>query len=335
MATSQCRIISHSVARKFGYTDVASLLGAVPEHMRCVNTSDTDSGVFIDPERLHLFHNADGASYLTIVNSFLPTLVNDCIDRHAFVSQSIADTTAVAEIWGGTQDERDYVIDIPSKPYFSEPPFTRMGMSRSGSRGKGTGSAGRSLLDATVVKAIVDSQHLITDVSHLGLFVSGIGPDKLSDLITNVLAFSLCEFTASECTRFGKTYLLAKARVGGWDHGSHRYEIDRELSVLECNDEPWVLVPKYIVSKKPLARTRDLVRAAVLRWLESTFPQHAKTIRSDRLRSESPSLTPWLDRLQLPSGSEKQALVELMKAHQEIHGIVLSSTQSGRSDIDR
>lgn len=85
----------------------------------------------------------------------------------------------------------------------SEPNETRLGMSAYEPSGRGV--SGKQAFD--LYEALVDSEAaktgVLSEIAECDLFISGIGPDKISDITTNVIRGPLVEYTQRQCELHG------------------------------------------------------------------------------------------------------------------------------------
>lgn len=81
----------------------------------------------------------------------------------------------------------------------SEPNETRLGKSRGEARGRGV--SGKQEFD--LYNALVDSEAartgILSEIAECDLFIPGIGPDKISDITTNIIRSHLVEYTQEQC----------------------------------------------------------------------------------------------------------------------------------------
>lgn len=84
-----------------------------------------------------------------------------------------------------------------------EPNETCLGKSKGRPRGKGV--SGKQGFD--LYQALADSEAaktgVLSEIAECDLFIPGIGPDKVSDITTNVIRNHLCEYTRQQCELHG------------------------------------------------------------------------------------------------------------------------------------
>lgn len=85
----------------------------------------------------------------------------------------------------------------------SEPNETRLGLSQGEPSGRGV--SGKQAFD--LYEALADSEAartgVLSEIAECDLFIPGIGPDKISDITTNVIRGPLIEYTQKQCELHG------------------------------------------------------------------------------------------------------------------------------------
>jgi hypothetical protein len=130
--------------------------------------------------------------------------------------------------------------------YLSEPRETFLGFSRARPQGRGLGrmQADRILLALRNSRAFKSG--LLADLAETELFIDGIGPDKISDLTTNVIRGSLIEYTQHQCDLHGIEMNEGVPSSQMWHASKRRWQQDYvDLPVVD--GKPVVLIPKYLV----------------------------------------------------------------------------------------
>ncbi|MDA2440698.1 hypothetical protein ACTFO8_29115 [Bacillus cereus group sp. MYBK65-1] len=130
-----------------------------------------------------------------------------------------------------------------------EPNETCFGLSRNNPRGTG---ASEEML-AEVFDYIVSQQMieagLIKRLEDLHVFIDKFGPDRLSDLVTNVIRKHLVQFTKEQCELHGIPLGNERIDIGPyWNNESKTWEICNDFPLL-ANDKLILLVPKDITVK--------------------------------------------------------------------------------------
>jgi hypothetical protein len=131
----------------------------------------------------------------------------------------------------------------------TEPNETHFGVSRGQSKGRGVGPE-RSL---EIIQALAGSaairSGIITDLEETVLLIPGIGPDLISDLITNIIRGSLISYTQLICAHYNIPLVEGVASGPIWDASTHTWR-EEFTSMPVVNGRRLLLVPKFIVRKK-------------------------------------------------------------------------------------
>ena len=97
----------------------------------------------------------------------------------------------------------------------AEPNETRLGKSEGQPRGRGV--SGKQRLD--LYEALADSEAaktgVLSEIAEFNLFIEGIGPDKISDITTNIIRGLLIEYTQSQCLLHGIATVEFRPEVSG------------------------------------------------------------------------------------------------------------------------
>lgn len=95
-------------------------------------------------------------------------------------------------------------------------------------------------------------KNLIKDPMDIVVFVKGFGEDRLSDLITNVIAKELQMYTESiikQSTEFENLTFLEKTSWY-WDKNTHSWKEFSYNQMLDFNKKPLTLIPKRFLTNK-------------------------------------------------------------------------------------
>ncbi|HKB88486.1 MAG TPA: hypothetical protein VKC53_02425 [Patescibacteria group bacterium] len=125
-----------------------------------------------------------------------------------------------------------------------EPNETRFGLSRKKPKGKGV--SGKQSID--VFEKLKNSKAVKTgflkDLSDCELLIPGIGTDKISDMVTNIIKVKLLEYTEDQCN----TYNIPTEKVSSgkyWNPASQIWEEDYKNLPIYKNSKI-ILIPKAI-----------------------------------------------------------------------------------------
>jgi hypothetical protein len=87
--------------------------------------------------------------------------------------------------------------------HLSEPQETFLGFSRHRPQGRGVGRMQADQILSALRASRAFNTGLLVDLAETELFIEGIGPDKISDLTTNVIRGTLIEYTQNQCHLHG------------------------------------------------------------------------------------------------------------------------------------
>lgn len=130
--------------------------------------------------------------------------------------------------------------------YLSEPQETFLGFSRARPQGRGVGRMQADQILAALMNSRAFKTGLLADLSETELFIDGIGPDKISDLTTNIIRGTLIEYTQNQCDLHGIEMNEGVPSNQTWDASKRRWEQDY-VNLPVVDNKPVILVPKYLV----------------------------------------------------------------------------------------
>lgn len=149
----------------------------------------------------------------------------------------------VLELWENGKEKR--LIQELFK--FNEPKEVCLGLSKSGTQGKGLGKDESSKLFRYLMDSRAVENGVINESSDIPIFVPNIGHDKLSDLTINVIRKHLIEYTKDQMNLYDIP--LTNHDSGSyWDTKTHSWKHSDE-DMLVIDDKPVILVPKAIVCR--------------------------------------------------------------------------------------
>ena len=127
-----------------------------------------------------------------------------------------------------------------------EPNETCLGFSQENPSGRGIGGIQARDLLRHLKKSKAVQTGLISDIAELDLFVDNIGPDKISDMTTNILRGLLIKYTQEQCDLHGieLTHKVPSGYI--WDIEKKRW-IQDYVYLPVINGKKILLVPKIMV----------------------------------------------------------------------------------------
>ena len=137
-----------------------------------------------------------------------------------------------------------------------EPNETCLGFSQSDPSGRGIGGIQARDLLQHLKKSKAVQTGLISDIAELDLFVDNIGPDKISDMTTNILRGLLIKYTQEQCELHGiaLTYKTPSGYI--WDISKKRW-IQDYVYLPIINGKKILLVPKIMVRWSTSLKSSD------------------------------------------------------------------------------
>lgn len=139
--------------------------------------------------------------------------------------------------------------------HFQEPNETRLGLSRGASHGAGIGPTQAQALFEALARSSAVKTGFIQALEDCELVVEGVGPDKISDLTTNIIRRHLADYTLTQCELHGiPTMNLPLAPY--YSLASDAWVADY-FPLPMAAGRPLLLVPKVIVRYSPASDPRD------------------------------------------------------------------------------
>lgn len=167
----------------------------------------------------------------------------------------------VFECYGDTE-EKERLMELLN--YGHEPNETKLGLSESKSKGKGTSDEGLYQIFKDIYKRDLVNKKLIEKPMDLCVFVHDFDKDRMSDLVTNILRKKLCDFTLMQCKKHNFDISDNEINIGkSWNYKLECWE-DVVSRVPLVNDEPILLVPKKIVRRNYIYSVNEYLNKKVL-----------------------------------------------------------------------
>ena len=159
----------------------------------------------------------------------------------------------------------------------SEPNETRLGVSSGLPQGRGISGKQAFDLYKSIASSKAAKSGLVSELSECDLFIDGIGPDKISDMTTNILRKFLIEYTQRQCD-LHNIELGAKIPSGFiWDEGR---QIWREEYVFlpTYAGAKLLLVPKNFVRRNLAMNSQDYLNKHILEYLQAEHLQSGSAL---------------------------------------------------------
>lgn len=138
----------------------------------------TDTPLFLDPGAFHEGQGAFAESCSRDISEFFEAVL------HA----------------AGTGD---WELGLSLLKGLREPDEIQMGFSQGKPRGRGVGEAQAEQIFETILHSKAVQSGMIQDLNDALMFVPGIGPDKISDITTNIIRKHLIEYTQNQFEIYG------------------------------------------------------------------------------------------------------------------------------------
>lgn len=149
----------------------------------------------------------------------------------------------------------------------SEPTEIHLGVGTKPRAGRGIGEDQEARLIAALANSHAAKTGAIQTIQELELHIPGVGPDKVSDLVANIILGLLAEFTEEVCNEYGVSTRPC-AVSGFWNPVSLEWDGGYfNLPVHQSHD--YILVPKQFIRRdKDLMNHRDFYNKYVLEVLQ-------------------------------------------------------------------
>lgn len=190
---------------------------------------DTDVRLFIDPTSFPLLDNDWGLECTSLIRGYFQKVIN-------YIKQG----------------NKKGALALLS--FLNEPNETHLGFSKRRSIGKGLGIDRAIKLYDSLVESEVVNSGLLEDLEETAFMIDGIGPDMISDIVTNIIRGKLIEYTQEMCQKYEiPTSLVSSGYVLNLDN--ERWEKTEVWlpgpKSRNGHYEKLLLVPKDIVRRSP------------------------------------------------------------------------------------
>lgn len=181
---------------------------------------DTDIQLFIDPYAISKREDLFSQESSQIIVNFFQGIIDDIRNK-------------------------DYPTAKFKLSRLSEPNETHLGLSSNKPMGKGvSGDQSIDVFERLRSSKAVETG-FIKDISDCELVIPGIGRDKISDMVTNIIKTKLLDYTEEQCNTYNiPTTSVPSGRV--WNPLTSKWE-ERYTNLPIYKDKKIILVPKIIV----------------------------------------------------------------------------------------
>lgn len=154
--------------------------------------------------------------------------------------------------------------------HLHEPNETFFGESTGIPSGRGVGSDKADDLANALINSRAFETGVLADVSEAELFVSGVGRDTISDLVTNVIRGLLADYTASECALHGVPTQATATLGPSWNIETRDWEA-RNYNLPRFGRRPILLVPRFSVRRRLSLNSQEFYNNAMVEHLQSEY----------------------------------------------------------------
>lgn len=210
-----------------------------------------------------------------------------------------------------------------------EPNQTRLGLSKgSNPRGRGIGGEQSNWIYDALIESTAVKTGFIKDLEECELLIEGIGPDKVSDITTNIIRHKLIEYTQIQCELWDiKAQNVPSGNV--WNGNTKKWENDY-VNLPVCNDKSVILVPKAIARFYIELDHNEYYQHFVLNFLQTEHLNASSSlVRTLRDGTKRP---PYKTDLKKEYPLTKSYLYRFSQEHPEILAAYKSSKRSQNND---
>jgi hypothetical protein len=152
--------------------------------------------------------------------------------------------------------------------HLSEPQEIHLGVSRKARGGRGLGTVQSDQVVEALANSTAAKAGVIQAIEELELHVEGIGPDKISDLVGNIILGELALYTEEICQEYGiPTNHIA---ISGFWNSDHRVWDGGYFNLPSRDTHAYILVPKRFVRRPhDLLNHQEFYRKYVLNVLQN------------------------------------------------------------------
>jgi hypothetical protein len=159
-----------------------------------------------------------------------------------------------------------------------EPNDSFLGVSKGKPAGRGVGRQQAEKIYLNLRKSKAIETDIITDLSDYAMFIDGIGPDKISDMTTNIIRGRLLQYTNDQCDLLGIPLTASLPSGLLWDRVNRKWKqiyVNRPYH----DENSILLIPKRYVKW----------RGAVNKRTKSYYKHFVRNfIREEQLRTNGP-----------------------------------------------
>jgi hypothetical protein len=185
---------------------------------------DTDVAVFLDPTAIRQMESAWGHECKSLIQTFFESVLRLIRD-------------------GRDADAQRLLASLNERNEF------HLGYSAGESRGHGFGEDSAKWIWSTLTRSKAAATGLLRDLEDTVLMIPGIGPDMLSDAVSNIIRGPLLRYTQDMCAYYGIPTMADVDSGPIWNPVAERWD-HVFLPLPVTKDTRLVLVPKILVRRR-------------------------------------------------------------------------------------
>ncbi len=214
----------------------------------------------------------------------------------------------------------------------SEPKEIHLGVSKKARAGVGLGP----VQEGQIIRAITHSTALasgaIQDIQELELHIDGVGSDKVSDLIANIIKGYLAEFTQEMCTTYNIATIPCTVNFF-WDSDALEWTSDRYHLPARGGDY-YLLVPKdFVRREQDLANHQTFYKQYMLDFYIRERQSGAASLTAT-LQTQTPRVTKASLRKDPSFPSNKASVSSFIQEHPDIIEQYREKLRQGPNPMD-
>lgn len=154
--------------------------------------------------------------------------------------------------------------------HLHEPNETFFGQSLGRPSGRGVGEYKALDLANALINSRAFETGILSDVSDAELFIPGVGPDTISDLVTNVLRGLLAEYTATQCALHDIPTTQTTLLGPSWNIVRRDWEATT-YNLPSLEGRPILLVPWVSVRRRLSINSQEFYNHHMVSYLQSEY----------------------------------------------------------------
>lgn len=186
----------------------------------------------------------------------------------------------------------------------SEPNETHLGVSSGPPQGRGVSGKQAFDLYQSLAASKAAKIGLISELSECDLFIDGIGPDKISDMTTNIIREFLIIYTQNQCNLHNIPLIGTTPSGFVWNKNRGIWS-EKYTQLPRYNNQKILLVPKCFVRRKLSLNSQDYLNKHILEYLQAehlhagsglveVFKNGRRRVTKTALKANYPCTKEWM-----------------------------------------